>query len=660
VTAAVDRLWERFRDAPGDTRAFEALEQHHYLAGDWTALADLYAHRLTDPALAEQPRERALVRFRRAQVHWERLEDAETALTDLADALRADSQLRPALALLRAIETHRRRWDVVLQIAEAEDALPLRPDERAALSRDVGAIWLDQLDEPQQALASFERALACRDDDGAREGLARTLETLGRFAEAAEHWDALVARRRGPARAAAQVALARIADERLDDPERARGLYRNALGCDPTNADAIADVLQQAEARSQWTVVADLLERRFEIQSSDTDRAQTAARLGALLAGPLANPAAAQRWLLEAAQRGTRDATVFERLADVERERGDDDALLVRLEQVLALRGDDPPVSLLLETASLHSDRGDDVRALALLQRAVNAAPDDALALLALTDTLARLDRDDELVDLLEQRAASAADPAAAATALTELGTLYEERLADPGGARHAYERAVAALPTAVDAADALARLYRKDETWESLRDLLDVRSRVGAPDERADCHARLGRLLLERFGAPDAAARAFEAALELDPRLAAAHRGAQRIHRDRGDEDALHAAYEREAMRTTDPARLGFLASEIGRRHTSRDDPQAALSWLLRWADALPDDAAAQSACADGLERLGRYADLDTELTALVRRTLVVFVRHVFDHIPGKSIQAGGFLDAHMARRHLAALQRG
>lgn len=47
------------------------------------------------------------------------------------------------------------------------------------------------------------------------------------------------------------------------------------------------------------------------------------------------------------------------------------------------------------------------------------------------------------------------------------------------------------------------------------------------------------------------------------------------------------------------------------------------------------------------------------TELTDLVRGTLDDFVRHVFDHIPNKSVRAGRFLDAIEARRHLAALQR-
>jgi hypothetical protein len=41
--------------------------------------------------------------------------------------------------------------------------------------------------------------------------------------------------------------------------------------------------------------------------------------------------------------------------------------------------------------------------------------------------------------------------------------------------------------------------------------------------------------------------------------------------------------------------------------------------------------------------------------VTESVRNALTEFVAHVFDHIPGKSIRAGAFLDATAARRHIS-----
>jgi inorganic pyrophosphatase len=46
-------------------------------------------------------------------------------------------------------------------------------------------------------------------------------------------------------------------------------------------------------------------------------------------------------------------------------------------------------------------------------------------------------------------------------------------------------------------------------------------------------------------------------------------------------------------------------------------------------------------------------------EITEEIRATLIDFVSHVFDHIPGKVVRAGRFLDANEANAHLVALQR-
>ena len=96
-----------------------------------------------------------------------------------------------------------------------------------------------------------------------------------------------------------------------------------------------------------------------------------------------------------------------------------------------------------LEAASLLAERGDDERALHHLENAQACSPNDPLVLDALADTLANLERNDELASVLERRASAATnEPETRATALAELGELYQGRLADPEAARDAFERA--------------------------------------------------------------------------------------------------------------------------------------------------------------------------------------------------------------------------
>ena len=55
MTSILDRHRERFQATPGDNQAFESLEEHYFLAGDWNEVIALYEHRLTAPALAVNP-----------------------------------------------------------------------------------------------------------------------------------------------------------------------------------------------------------------------------------------------------------------------------------------------------------------------------------------------------------------------------------------------------------------------------------------------------------------------------------------------------------------------------------------------------------------------------------------------------------------------------
>jgi lipopolysaccharide biosynthesis regulator YciM len=155
VSTILDRHRERFRADAGDKRAFEALEEALFVAGDWDGLVEIYTHRVSSPDLAQEPAERARLLTRLGQVYGERRGDAERAAECFRAAVSTDAACRGALVELRRLHAGRQQWDVVLQIAEAEAALEMPGDERAALLADVGGIWLEQLSDAEQALEHF-------------------------------------------------------------------------------------------------------------------------------------------------------------------------------------------------------------------------------------------------------------------------------------------------------------------------------------------------------------------------------------------------------------------------------------------------------------------------------------------------------------------------
>jgi tetratricopeptide (TPR) repeat protein len=198
-------------EATGETLSFEALEERHFLNGDWAELTALYERRLDAPALRNNGPLRARVLFRLAQTLEERVGDVDGALERYLEVARLDAGFRPAFAQLRRLHAARGRFELALQVAEHEDPLPMRPTERAVFHTEVAELWAEHMDDPGQALEQFDRALACAPDlDAAARGRAEALVSLGRAEEAALTYTELLERTRGAERAPLGVALARL------------------------------------------------------------------------------------------------------------------------------------------------------------------------------------------------------------------------------------------------------------------------------------------------------------------------------------------------------------------------------------------------------------------------------------------------------------------
>jgi tetratricopeptide (TPR) repeat protein len=613
VTSILERHRESLDANPADGKAFQALEEHHFLAGEWDALIALYEQRLEAPDLEAVSTARAALLLREARVWEERKQDLDQAATCYERALRADPTAPGPLGHLRRIQIARQRWDLALQIAEAEAEHPaLSARERAAVFAEMGALWHKRFDDPDAALAQFDRALAeDPDQPAALLGRARALQSRHRDPEAAAAWERALPHLDGRERVSGLIAQAKILGGSLGEPERAIGLLREALTRDPQNPDAIEALAVQARETGQWALLADLEERRFELAYEARHRAEIAFEAGHLHLEHLNDPELAHTWLTRAVDLDPENLGAYQALADVQRQRGDDESLLRCIERVVELSGDAPPVWALLEVASLQSDQRDDLRALENLQRAFALAPDDTLVGEALAETLNHLGRDEEFAEVLERRAESATDDETRAGILAELAVFTEDRLFDPSSARDALERAFDTCPAAPGVAESLERLYRKSESWDALRAFLERACRDGPVETRVGFLCSTAELLDTRFEDPAGALLALDAALLIDPGARDAHRGLQRVAQTSGDPAVQRSALEREAQVTTDPSRLAFLVPKLVRILETEEQPEAALEWVERWIAAAPDDTDALTECARLLDPLGREQEL-------------------------------------------------
>jgi tetratricopeptide (TPR) repeat protein len=624
LTTGLDTPHRIFIDNPDDRRAFEALEEHFFLEGEWEPLVDLYRKRLAAPSVEADPALQSPLLYRLGQILEERILDLEAASEVYWQLARREPGNRAPLRQLRGIYERSEQWDLVLQIAELEGQTEMPPYERAVFESDLGQIWKQHLADADEARRAYERAIAADPDHpAALDGLAALDCAAGRYAEAARGLERLAERLRGPERAPTWITLGGLYAGPLADPERAAACFDRALEDDPFQTSAVEWGLMLATASESWETVAELLERRFDLAAGARHRAAIAVEASQIQLHHLDSPAAARAWIERAVELCHEDPAVLLARTEVERADGDARALLGVLDELIAIGGRFTPRRALLEAAQLHADLGHGEQALGALERASDKpGPDDGEVL----ELQIRLLRDSgakrELAEALETLTALAEgdDSTSVAEPLRELARLYEEDLGEPASAQAAWQRAFALEPAHPESQDALERVYRKDRDWSALRELLATAIEIAGAPQRPALFARLGDLLLSELDDPGEARRCFEAALEDPASTQAALAGLRRIAERGGDDELLLEVCEREAADCVDPAAMGELARSALPILEARGETGSALEWAARWCRLAPESREALERRAGYEERLGRRDEEIESRRALVR----------------------------------------
>jgi tetratricopeptide (TPR) repeat protein len=620
VSTIVEQHQAALASDPENTRAFEALQEHLFLEGEWESLVSVYEQRLRAPSLQDDVAGRTSLLFRMAQVLDERCGDVDRAAGIYWDVARLDPQCRPALRQLRVIHTRREQWDMVLQIAEVEAELEMDVYERSVFLGELGFVWLDQLQDSAEARGCFESALeGDPHQQRALLGLARCEQASDRPEKAAELWQRLSDVLRGPERAPVLVSLGKLYSGPLNDPRKAIECFRRAMTDDPRSEEAVESLLIIAGAREQWDLLGDLYERRFDLAAGARHRSAIALEAGNMQLQRREDRRAARSWFDRALELVDDDPAIYHAFAELERHEGNHEALRHSLDRLIDLSERTAPPSLLLEAADLHGEGGNDEKARRYLGLAHEQSPDDPLVLEALSDVLSRTGNSGELAEVLERRAAlSDDDPEGQAEALTELGRIYEDDLGDAEAAIDALTRAFDANPRSHDVVQRLQTQLAKTERWHDLRETLERARGQGTERHRAGYACALGTLLLDRFEDVDGARRAYESAHELDARSTQALHGLERIARDSGDVGAMIGLYEREASETEDATRMAELIPGLARMLCERSEHARALAWCERLLAVAPEHREALEITADAQRTLGRMDALETTLSRL------------------------------------------
>lgn len=296
-----DELVKAARLSPHNLRIVSRLEQLGEQAG-----------RLPDVAIAigdlimqqDDPKTRAALSLRLAELHLGALHDEARALTYLRSALHDDGGNPELLHELEDMFREQERFDDLAQVLEESTTDRRVGPHWVRLRRELARIFERELGQPERALQALLKALvSVPEDRELLDEVQRLAERTGDFAALAEAYEqALAATERALFKTFLRLRLGQLYTNKLGRPEDARRVYWAILRDAPDHEDARRRLLRIYEQLEPCRELAALLE--LEARALSPQEAKPVwSRLVALYKGPLKDPGAAAQAEAHAAGR---------------------------------------------------------------------------------------------------------------------------------------------------------------------------------------------------------------------------------------------------------------------------------------------------------------------------------------------------------------------
>lgn len=533
VRADVARLLSSLYEAQGDSRqearALAALVREAKEPAEslqlYHRLANVYEHKLGEPGGALEAVLSGLARH-----------PAELELWDRADDLAQRTSRSTALA------------DSYRDALRAE----LDPDVQRELATRAARVHEEWLGDLLGAIPYYERLLALDPDDS------RAFARLKEILTASEKWGELEAlyqtateRLDDPIRKAEMLAeVAMIADEIIDDSEKAVGYYERITEYDPQSAPALEALDRLYVRLERKKKLASVLERRLELAHGDllNDLRVRAARLSLELHDPQKSIAHVEEvlqnqpnnygarelceQLLEIGNVRVRAARALEAVYEMRDEVRDLVRVLgVRIDALRpngeapsdeeAREREDERRELLRRVATLRSDRlHDDEGSFDAFAELSPLDPLDGELRERLVESGRRLGRHARVAEVLAKTAHAADTPQLKGEILMQVAGIQRDYLGDVAAAEASYSQVLGVDENDADlvlpAARALESIYASSNRPKELAEMLRLQVKLEPDsDRRRMLLARVGELSSQVLGDTTGAIAAWEARLE-------------------------------------------------------------------------------------------------------------------------------------------------
>ena len=390
----------------------------------------------------------------------------------------------------------------------------------------------------------------------------------------------------GARRALALHRVARIHGERLGNRSEAISALVKAIDAVPGDAVVLEDLARGYEQEQNPSGLAEILAALVELAAARPERVALLHRLGQVLEGPLADPERAIARYQEALALDPTSIPVLQALGRLLTSR------TKWIELIGMHLGEAAATTVVARAAAAHArvaelyevQLRDLAEAVTHHARALTLVPGYATSFKALTRLYAQLDRHRELVELLERAITETALPSLKIAYLMKVGSIWEDSVADPVQALHAYRRILQLDPDDSVAIHAVQRVAERAGRHAQLVEALERESQlVDDRDLKVGLLHRAGTVLDEHVNDQDAALVRFRKALELDPAFVPALASVGRIYYRAGRWAELLDTYEREVKVSTGAEAVALLHKMGELCEDKLGNADAAVAWYRR-----------------------------------------------------------------------------
>ena len=490
--------------------------------GGWEKIANAYADVL---GAHPDPTVQRTIGKRLARTFEDELGDAAKAEETYKYVLGVDATDLEALANLDRIYLSVDSWLDLAQVLEMRVEATSDSMELVESYARLGEIYETRLGNLPDAIRAYRRIFD--ELDKAHEGAIAALARIYEFQEAWQELGAVYQRELETASGDAAEAdirakIARLAAEKLGQPERAIETWRAVLdlrGEDPEALHALADLY---ESLDQWAKLVDVLEREYDIAANDEDRVAVLTRRARVTSEKLGRDDAALEDYGRVLDIDYANLESLGAIADLRRRQGDPNELVAALHQLVdraaPLLEPDALKEIYRELGRTYGDALQQPYDAAESWRKLLEVGPDFEAMDALDAIYRGEEKWTSVVEVRMQRAAVLEEPAERIAELRAIAALWRDRVGEPDGAREAFEKILEIDPQENEAFTELEKLHVAAGRWEALIELylsrLDRREDTG---EKTELLRKIARVFEEKLDDKDQALDALVNALEMD-----------------------------------------------------------------------------------------------------------------------------------------------